>query len=849
MRLLKYLLSDLRHNRAFVAFFVLNLCLGLSGFIALDSFKSSVDQAMSNRSRLILGADFGVSARRPISEGEEKFLQGRLPGPSKVAKTTELYSMIAGESGATRLVRIKSVGKNYPFYGGVTFQSGNSTQGPFEVIHGGAFVWIFEELQVQMGLSIGDKLSIGESEFKITKIITDDSTSGMGASFAPTVYLSNDQLAVTGLVQKGSVAWHSRLYFLPDFPHSELERIRDQVFNKTASQDLRVFTHKEASSQMSQLLQRLNDYLGLASLVALFLAAVGTGFLYRNYFNKKINEVAILMTLGLSQFQASLYYLFQLVLLGIMGASLSLVIALFFLPFLRVLTAELLPIDFELILSFKTVLVGFCVGILGSFFICLPFLAQLKNVSPATLIEGNQNYRVASWFQFLLLSLPGFIVFCILAIWQAQSWKVGLSFVFVFLVSGVVLVVIAILALKLLEIAKINTQWISLKWALRDLVREKSISVSCFLALGLGALLLNLIPQLQVTLERELKNPETSLLPSLFLFDIQEDQVKIIESTLNKSKANLTQLSPMVRSRLIQVNGESFDKGIGAGQGLSREEEREMRFRNRGFNLSFRDSMSASESIYSGQKIIGSWSEESSELPKISVEKRFADRLGFKIGDHLKFEIEGVPVEGKIANLRTVKWTSFQPNFFLQFQPGPLDLAPKTYIATIGNLSLKEKRNVQNQIVSVAPNVSIIDVSRLVNKLSSIIAQMGFALQAMAWLCLIAGFVVIFSIVSHQMQKKRWQVGLLKTLGGSFASIRNSILIQYGVLSLVAGSMGVIGSLILSYALSRFLFDSYWVFDWKSPLLSFTAIVLISLLVVFGASWRYLRVEPKSLLS
>ncbi len=858
MRLLSYLISELKHSHRFVLFFIFNLCIGLSGFIALDGFKSSIDHTMKKKSRQVLGADLSLSARRPLESKEVDLVFKNLPVGSVETEVVELYSMVQFPNGSTRLVKIKAVSENYPFYGGVRVRSHYEIQSNFDsLLKSNSSIWVFSELMAQGDLNIGSQLKIGEATFLVDQVIVDDTTSGMGASFAPTIYMSVDSLKKTNLIRKGSVAWHSRLYQLP--PSTHLEALTESLFRKIPSQDIRLTTHTEASAQVGRLLQSLNDYLGLAAVVALFLAAVGTGFLFRSYFQRKIQEVAILVSLGLTKTQASFYYFTQIVLLGLMSVILALILSFFLVPMIHALTSEFLPFEFEYVLTLKTVIVSLFVGVFGSLFICLPFLGQLKKIQPVVLLSESIDLRATnsvtsknSYFEyrFIFLCLPGFLMFWGLSVWQASSLVAGTVFVGAFLSAGVVLIVCGSVALKLIEKIQIRPRrWIALQWALRDLARERLTSISCFLALGLGAVLLNLIPQVQESLEYELSSPKTSKLPSLFMFDIQEDQLAIVQAVFDEAGVELTQVSPMIQSRLISVNNEEFDKGKGAGQGLSREEEREMRFRNRGFNLSYRDGLSESETLHSGQPLVGRFEESSGMIPGISMEKRFARRLNLKIGDFLKFEIEGVPVEGKIVNLRSVRWTSFQPNFFIQFQPGVLEMAPKTFIATSEAASESIKVRLQRDLVEKAPNVSIIDVTRLVEKISAVVRQMGLALQTMAILCLISGFVVIFSILSHQMEKKRWQIGLKKVLGADYKVIQRYIYLQYLILAMFSAFLGVTVSVVFSYILSQVLFESVWVFSWKAPLFSTLLIFVITLGVIFVSSKKYLRQTTKSLLN
>ncbi|MCJ8276949.1 MAG: FtsX-like permease family protein, partial [Bdellovibrionales bacterium] len=592
-------------------------------------------------------------------------------------------------------------------------------------------------------------------------------------------------------------------------------------------------THENVSQQMTSLINRLNDFLGLSSLVAFFLAGIGTAFLYRSYFQSKLREMAVLLSLGSSPRSAGFYYLFQMLVLGLIASTIAIAISLALVPGLEWVTESLVPFDIQIDFDPMIWLVAFLLGTIGCVFICLPVLGRLWQIKPLELLQAGSPRLSSSWKQQVLLSLPSALGFFAMSVWLSHSLNVGALFTGLFFGAGIVLSGISVTLF--FGLSKLGWRKpLYLVWALRDLSRHRFKTLLGFITIGLGSLLLNVVPQLQQSLQTELERPDVSRLPSLFMFDIQEEQLEDFKSILKAQKVELDQLSPMIRSRLMTVNGEKFDKGEGVDKALTREEEREMRFRNRGINLSYKDELSESETLFEGEEIKGSYV-EGEGLPLVSVEKRFADRLNLKIGDELVFDIESIPVTGKVANLRTVRWTSFRPNFFVQFQPGVLEIAPKTYLATVPFLGLEKKWELQDALVSQLPNVSMVDVSRIVSRISGIMDQMSWALLFMSLLCLVAGFVVIFSIANHQVSSRGKEVGLLKTLGASFKDIRAQFYWQYGILSMAAFLFGVMVSLVVSYMISSILFVSIWVFSWKVPLATIIVVTFMTLVVTHFA--------------
>jgi putative ABC transport system permease protein len=784
-----------------------------------------------------------------LTEAELNVVQGTFADNYQVSRTLEMFSMVANGQQRSRLVQLKVIEQNYPFYGKIQLQE----QGPVTAeLHAKLarekVVWVYPELLRQLDVEIGETLKIGRESFVVDDVVAEDAAAGISTNMAPRIYLNQNFLGATDLLKKGSIAWHSVLYQLPGRTSDDLDKYRETIFKILEAPEVQVYTHENVSEQMATLISRLNDFLGLSSLVALFLAAVGAAFLFRSYFRQRIQQMAVLLCLGANRRQAFTYYLLQVLFLGLVSAGLATVLGYAIVPGLGALTQDLLPFRVEFQLSPWTLVIGLLIGTLGSLFICLPLLVSIKDLNPARLLVANvSDSRSTSWWS-VVATLPFFATFWGLAVWLAHSYRVGTLFVVLFLGAGLILGGGAVLLFHFLE-SHLTRGGLSLRWALRDLARKRLTTVAGFVAIGLGSLLLNIIPQIQKSLEAELQRPDQSKLPSLFMFDIQEEQLATFRQTLAAEGVAVDYLSPMIRGRLMSVNSEDFDKGQGLSDQFSREEEREMRFRNRGFNLSYRETMSEAESLVEGRPFSGTYDPESDQLAEISVEKRFAKRLGLKIGDRLSFDVESIPIEGQIINLRSVRWTSFRPNFFVLFQPGVLELAPKTYVATLPNLPLKAKQDLQDRLVEVLPNVSMVDVSRIIGRISGIMEQMSWALAVMSFLCLLAGFVVIFSIANHQAKMQFWEVGLLKALGASFAVIRNLYYWQFGLLSLFALSFGALVSLAVSYYFSTLLFESLWAFNWWIPLTSVITGTFVTLSVVHLAIRRSLVRKTQQLFS
>ncbi len=838
--------KEITNNGKFSLFFVLNLSIGLIGFIALDSFKNSIDQHLQNNSKAILTADVQISSRFPLTEVETGMAEEIFNSEFEATDQISFLSMVAGNNNS-RMSQIIGIEEGFPQYGDIILQEGGSVleSDARERLMANDEIWVARDLMVILDLNVGDLLKIGDATFTITDVILEDpsSTISVMTSF-PAIYMSLPSVESTNLIQLGSRITYSRFYKMPaGYDVSGLEQIFDEkereVFRDTRR--LSMTTHEEESEDLGRILGYMNDYLGLIALIALFLAGVGAAYLFRAFFTSRFKDMAILMCLGGTPKQAYLMTLVQVVLLGTISAVIASTIAWFSLPLLPILFDGFLPRGFSNDMDISSLVLALFMGTLGSIICCLPILSKIYDLNPIGLFHENvQPSAIAGhWQRHLTSYAPILLVFWGLAIWQSSDIKIGTLFIAGFLGAIGVLGLVAWFILRAcgqFSGMKIVTR----KLALRNLNRNRLGALSCFLAIGLGSLLINLIPQIQKGLEQEITQPTDFKLPDFFMFDIQEEQLGNLQQLLGERGYDLTFLSPMIRARLDAVNGNLID-GV-------EETPDEQLMRRRMYNLTYQDVLKNSETLVDGDVWEEAWDFRSDELPGISLEENFADRMGFEIGDVLGFDVQSVPVEGVVVNTRKVDWNSFQPNFFVSFQPGVLDPAPKTFVTAISEVAEADRLDIQNSIVTGLPNVSIINVTQIVARVLDITDQISWAIRVMAWLSIFAGLVVLFSIARYEVKSRFWEINLLKILGANFQDVKSMVQIEFGILGFFAALTGVVLSLAMSWSLSWFIFDKLWLFSAGTTGFSIIAISVLSILTALVATMSVLKQKPLELL-
>ncbi len=850
----KLALRELRNNRKFSLFFILNLAMGLSGFIALDSFKESLDLHLGKNSKAILGADIALTTYFPFQEENIKYLESNLPENTKVTRRISLFTMVSSIK-KSRLVEVIGVEELFPFYGKIFLKNNGIVQDDNHLKKLNLYdeSWVYPELLNILNLSEDENIKIGEKNFLITDLVMDDPSSSMSSfGFAPRIYVGFSKLKETGLLTKKSRVSYQRLYSLPKGANLEsiVEKLKNNVKNlKGSDSKIRIISHKNAGNNLGRLLGYLNDYLGLVALIAIFLAGIGAAYLYRNYLSHHFRELSILMSLGATRQQTYQMVLWQLLFLGTGASLIAILISIIILPFLPLLLEQFLPRGFVTHISLSSLFFSIFIGCMGSFVFCLPVLSRIRSVKPLYLFHEhfiNNDVEFKLWQQWYSY-IPLIMLSWFLSVWQSHSWVVGSIFIVMLILSIIVLCLVALVILRIVGDISQNLNSVVIRLAFRNINRNRLGAISCFLALSMGTLLINLIPQIYQGLQEEISRPKDFRIPSLFMFDIQPDQIEALKKLISEENEVMKYISPMVRARLEKINNEVF-KSFNDDSPITREQEREQRFRMRTLNLSYRTELSESEYIVRGQPFSSKYDWDSGLPSEVSIEERYADRFGLKIGDTLTFNVQEILIDAKIVNFRRVKWNSFQPNFFILFQPGVLEEAPATFLASLGGLDQFKRIKLQNKIVNKFPNVSVVDVNRTVKRILSISDQMVLALKLMAYLSIFAGLIVVFSIARNEVEGRLWELNLLKVLGAKFNDIQKMIQFEFLIIGFFACIFGVSVSTIMSYGLAWWFFENFWQWTWGISIMSIIGVISMSVIVAWFATRKLLKSSPLTLL-
>lgn len=754
-------LKEIRFSLREIGLIFLVLFIGFLALSASQVLQVSTDQYVQSRAREMFGAHVALRSRAPIGDQAIQKLKEAFE-PIEETEVIDTVSMIRANKRAL-MANIRALEGRYPLLG--VFERETEEQ----LRPGTAFIGA--EIAKQLGVARGDSIRVGERTLEIIDVIREDSNSSrMSFGVLPRIYLTKEDLSKTKLIQLGSRVNYRRMYMLTDGSDKNIDdrykTVRDYFKNSAVNID----GSRSAVRGLENGLKFANQFFSLMSLIVLLLCFLSGYYLLQVFLRAKIFNIGIYQCFGMSFVEVRFLYIFLLFCIVILASGLATAVSL---PVIASVNASgLLPEGFQFVTSWQAAMESFLVALGCVVAFSVPLLIALRGTSTKVLLEeSGPDLPVAS--STIYPYLFTMIFFFFVSAWLFGSLKMAGLFLGLTLAFTVFAVFVLPQFMKLLS----KMRWpVSLKLALLNLSKARFATGLFFIGIAFSCFFLTFVPHLVYSARTELSPPNRSNLPQLFVINIPEEDVAGMQAYLKDFDVRIENLSPFLLSRLLKKN----DKPV--------EGRRFKRFPTR---ISYRDGLSDSETLYEGKNFSGSFVEGKQKFPYISMEYRYADRHGFEIGDRLTFLIQGLEVTGEIKNLRKVRWSSFQPNYFIQFQPGILEDFPKTYIGIIKGVEQSRFGSFKYEFINRFPRLTVIDLASTIEKLSDITRKFLMPIFGIGLIAFLIALIVSLSVLMKNLAENRYQIDLYKFLSGSYVSVTRLLLFEYGALFCTALVLGL----------------------------------------------------------
>jgi putative ABC transport system permease protein len=775
-------------------FLLVALIVAVASLSSVGFFVDRMRAALNRDANQLLGADLVINADHPT---DPVWRQEAARRGLRIADTVAFPSMAfagAGEAAISQLASIKAVSPGYPLRGALKTASViDGADAAARDIPAPGTVWVDATILAALSLSVGDNISLGESNFRITKLISVEPDRGASfMNFAPRVMLRLSDLAATNLIQPGSrITYRLLVAGEPAQVHAFQKWVQSSI-ERNNSKGVRLESLESGRPEMRATLDRAEQFLSLVGLLSAMLAAVAVAMAARRFMLRHIDACAMLRCLGLTQNKVTFLYLAEFFIVGLAGSVLGVLVG-FAAHFLllewlgKLVTNELPPA------SVLPALQGVVTGLLLLIGFAIPPILQLRNVPHNRVIRREQDPPQAMTLATYGLGLLTFIA---LLLWQAGNPKLGLLTAAGFFGGFALFAAVAWALLRSLRSVRGAIGQPGWRFALTALQRRTGATVVQTVALALGLMALLLLTVIRGDLVHAWRESTPPDAPNRFVINIQPDQKTEVEARLAGAGIARPILYPMIRGRLVQVN----DTQIAAA---TYSEDRAKRLVDREFNLSTMTDVPPHNRVIAGRWFEGDESEA-------SVEEGLAKTLNLKLGDKLGFDIAGQNVAVTITSLRKLDWGSMRVNFFVILSPKMLENMPHTWITAF---HLPDSKAVfAHQLTRDFPNLTIVDVGSILRQVQSVVDQVVVAVEFLFLFTLASGMLVLYAALVGSQDERTREAGLLRALGATRAQLSQAQWIEFALVGGLSGMLAATGAAAVGWALARFVFNFEWTF-------------------------------------
>lgn len=785
-----------------LAMLLASVALSVGAMAAVALFTERVQLGMERQAGEALAADLVVESRDPLPR---RYAERAAAAGLTTAELT-YFPSVATTADASQLVEVRAVTTGYPLRGTLRVADRPYARGtPLHALPGPGELWAESRLFAALGIEPGTRVRLGAREFVAARVL--DYLPDQGWNFvdvAPTALIRAEDLAATGLVGPASRVTH-RLLVAGDVTEFKAALATDLARGQ------RLLDARDGRPEMRTAIARAERFLGLAALVAVLLAAVAVAMAARRWAKREADAAAILKCLGAKQRVVLASYALVVLWVALVGGLVGAAVGVGAQAGLVALLGDLLPADLPapslaalpgVIALGGVVLAGFA----------LPPVIALGRTPPLRVLRHDLG-PVPLPAQLATLAATAAVI----ALLAVQTKDLTLAS-YTLGGLGAVVVVFALTALLLLKLlgrlrGRVGVAW---RYGVANVVRRGRESVAQLTAFGIGIAVLLLLTLTRSGLLEDWRATLPDDAPNRFLINIQTAERVAVTEFLTERGLPPPVLAPMVRARLVAIDGVAIEQ-------VKLDNPRVRAFAEREANLSFSAALPYGNEIWEGRF----WDAGALPTePEVSFEFEIGKALGLKIGSTVTYDVVGEQVTAKVTSLRQVDWDSFRPNFFILFSPGALEQAPATWITSLHLPA--ERAPLLLELTRAFPSVTIIDTDVILDQVRDVISRASLTVEFVFLFTLGAGVLVLLAAIQSSRDERRFESAVLRTLGATRRTVLVGVAAEFLLLGLLAGLLAVLAAGALEWLLATKVFEMPWRPD---PLLALTGGLLGTLLV------------------
>ncbi len=829
-RLLGIALRELRSGLSGFRIFIACVALGVTVITGVGAVSDALRAGFERQGEAILGGDATLSRMHVRSEGAERKALSSLGTLSETATMRTMARHVDGSDQA--LAELKIVDANYPLVGAVELANGLPLQ---EALRRGAVVDPI--LLERLALKVGDPMKLGAEEVEISGTIESE-PDGIAdrLTYGPRVLISLETLEKTGLVRPGTlIRWRYALKLDPGRSASEGEllALRERINSELPESGFTIRDRRDPSPQVSQVLERLRQFLTLIGLTALLVGGVGVANAVATFIDKRRKVIATMKSVGATSRMVLAIFLAQIVAVAVIGIAIGLLLGTLLPIVLNGLYGDIVPIQAEITVSALSILSAAVYGFAVAMLFTIWPLGRVERVSASVLFRDEvapERTWPRAWVIGVTIALA--LALVAFALLTSDSKRIALYFC-----GGLVVMFAVFIALGA------AVTWVARRFprprlpelalAVGNLGAPGGLTRSVVLSLGAGLSLLVAVALADASLVKELRERLPVRSPDYFVLDIPKADYSAITTLVQgEVPGTVIEDAPMLRGRLVRLNGTPVE------QIKAPPEAQWVLNGDRG--LSYSDTVPEGSKVKTGVW----WDAGYAGDPLVSFEAALAEKLGLKLGDTVMVNILGRNVTARIANLREVKWESLAINFVMVFSPYTLKGAPHNLLATISlppGTPIATEAQVVRTLGRAYPSVTAIRVKDVLDAFNAVFTKVMTAIRVAGSVTLLAGALVLAGALATAQRRRILEAVILKTLGATRRRILTSHVLEYVLLAAVTALFAVaLGSIAAWIAVTEVMNIP---FSFSLSAVALALALSTGLVMLFGGAgtWAVLR--------
>ena len=812
-------IKDLFRSKTKLLSISITLFLSLFIYSTILTINLSLNEELSKNQKTLLGGDLEIDYNRGKADYN---LISKIKKIAQVTEIVEFNSMI-NKDNKSIFVRIKSIDINYPLYGKVETYPKNA----FQIMKKNSNTILLNKNTFEnLKLKIGEKVNIQNKNLTVIGYLKNIPDIGGAFVFGDYAMINNITLDELKLQALGNlINKEFKLKFNKNIETKNGIKLVKNILNKDKNHKIKMPENSGRGLKLA--INNFIQFLSLLSISALLIASVGLANSLLSYLNDKYISIAIKKAIGMKNSKIKLIYYCELFFLLIISSLFSYILSLFIIPILNSFLINFYNIQLSYHFSLFTYLNVFFAGFVVFVIFSIPTLNAIDSIKGNDLLK-NVKRDITFIFKtktnsLLFLTSLIFVLFISLS-----SFRPIYSLIYFISFFICILIFYLIFIFFLRQFKKIYIEnFISFKFALKDIIKFKNISLVVLVTLGLGTTLLLSLGLIGFNLKKEISKSIPNLAPDYFFIGLQNNQkLEFINFIKNKDSLAVINAMPMVSVKLIKINN------IDPLNYIDRFNE-SFWFINNDRRISWSDNPPLNNPITKGKWWENNKNEE--EL-LISLDSKIAKDLNVKLDDKFTLLISGREVIGKVVNFRKVNYRDLNINFAMLINPSFAKKLPSEILATV-----KFDKEVKNiNLLNEFPNVSFIEVRSYLQKISNLLNKIYLSISLVSLVVIFIGFFVIVSAIIVQGKSKIYQNLVFKIIGLSKLQIIKSSIIEFLILYGVTIFFSTIFSIIISNLAIQGFFNLSWEFDFNTFFIIISFIIVLSLLLIFFTNFKYL---------